>query len=251
MAKQTSDPFSTLRQVLNNLTETNDQLKNVRIDVSRFERTGIPETISAKYKPLPIVLENTKRLVEANGRVLVSQCSEETRKNMTKTFSKDYHVQTYEIAHIVIVHKKDSEPIKKGGTVGIISAGSSDIPVATEAALIATEMGAEVTTIWDVGVAGLHKVVKPLTQLTKDKTQAIVVAAGMDAALFTVVCGLVKIPVIGLPTSVGGGFAGGGMSALSAMLQSCAPGGAVVNIDNGIGAGILAARIANQSIKEL
>ena len=128
----------------------------------------------------------------------------------------------------------------------MISAGTSDIPVAEEAALMAEEMGCEVTCIYDVGVAGLHRLVAPLRELITRGTDAIIVAAGMDGALPSVVAGLVAVPVIGLPTSIGYGLGGKGVAALLAMLQTCAPGLAVVNIDNGVGAGITAAMIANR-----
>ena len=128
----------------------------------------------------------------------------------------------------------------------MISAGTSDIPVAEEAALMAEEMGCEVTCIYDVGVAGLHRLVAPLRELITRGTDAIIVAAGMDGALPSVVAGLVAVPVIGLPTSIGYGLGGKGVAALLAMLQTCAPGLTVVNIDNGVGAGITAAMIANR-----
>jgi NCAIR mutase (PurE)-related protein len=111
---------------------------------------------------------------------------------------------------------------------------------------MAEEMGCEVTCIYDVGVAGLHRLVAPLRELLTRGTDAIIVAAGMDGALPSVVAGLVAVPVIGLPTSVGYGMGGKGVAALLSMLQTCAPGLAVVNIDNGVGAGITAAMIANR-----
>jgi NCAIR mutase (PurE)-related protein len=136
----------------------------------------------------------------------------------------------------------------RGGVVGILTAGTSDIPVAAEASLAAAEMGATVLEAWDVGVAGLHRLVAPLERFATARTDVIVVAAGMDGALPSVVAGLVDIPVIGLPTSVGYGLGAGGVVALTTMLQSCAPGLVVVNIDNGIGAGTTAALIANRAV---
>lgn len=119
--------------------------------------------------------------------------------------------------------------------------------MALEAALIAEEMGATVYRAWDVGVAGLHRLVGPLETFAQAGVDVIIVAAGMDGALPSVVSGLVSVPVIGLPTSVGYGFGGGGIGAMTTMLQSCAPGLSVVNIDNGIGAGATAALIANRA----
>ena len=131
----------------------------------------------------------------------------------------------------------------------MLSAGTSDVPMAAEAALIAEEMGVTVLTAWDVGVAGLHRLVAPLQQFAEADVDAIVVAAGMDGALPSVVSGLVDVPVIGLPTSIGYGLGGQGLGALTTMLQSCAPGLVVVNIDNGIGAGSTAALIANRAAR--
>jgi NCAIR mutase (PurE)-related protein len=134
-----------------------------------------------------------------------------------------------------------------GGRVGVITAGASDAGPAAEAALIAREMGCTVTEVRDVGVAGLHRLAKPLEQVISDGADSLVVVAGMDGALPSVVAGLVDVPVIGMPTSIGYGLGGGGEAAMLAMLQTCATGLVVVNIDNGIGAGAAAARIANRA----
>jgi NCAIR mutase (PurE)-related protein len=132
--------------------------------------------------------------------------------------------------------------------VGVITAGTSDIAWAEEAALLCREMGCNVHTVYDVGVAGIHRLWEPL-QVLLDEVQVdvLIVAAGMDGALPSVVSGLVDVPVVGLPTSVGYGMGGGGHAALLSMLQTCAPGMAVVNIDNGIGAGAIAGLIANRA----
>jgi len=134
-----------------------------------------------------------------------------------------------------------------GGHVGIVTAGTSDLPAADEARVIAEAMGCTVRMVADVGVAGLHRLFPPLAALLTWGADALIVAAGMDGALPSVVAGLVPLPVVGLPTMIGYGAGGQGEAALLSMLQSCAPGLTVVNIDNGIGAGVAAARIANQS----
>jgi hypothetical protein len=132
------------------------------------------------------------------------------------------------------------------GCVGLLSAGTSDIPVAEEAALVARYMGCRVEKAYDVGVAGVHRLLEPLTRIIEAQADAVVVAAGMEGALPSVVAGLVDIPVIGLPTSTGYGLGGDGTSALYSILQSCSPGLVAVNIDNGIGAGAAAALIARR-----
>ncbi|MDQ5852259.1 MAG: nickel pincer cofactor biosynthesis protein LarB, partial [Chloroflexota bacterium] len=130
------------------------------------------------------------------------------------------------------------------GIVGIVSAGTSELPVAEEAAVVCREMGCSVHMVTDVGVAGLHRLFDPLKALLDLPVDVLIVAAGMDGALPSVVAGLVDVPVIGLPTSVGYGLGGNGEAALMSMLQTCAPGLAVVNIDNGVGAGAMAGLIA-------
>jgi NCAIR mutase (PurE)-related protein len=160
--------------------------------------------------------------------------------------SEEFEVVVDRNAATVIVASRGVEPPNTGGKVAVISAGSSDAPVAAEAALIAREMGCEVHEVRDVGVAGLHRLVEPLERVIAAGVDVIVVVAGMDGALPSVITGLVAVPVIGVPTSTGYGFGGDGTAALMTMLQSCAPGLTVVNIDNGVGGGATAALIANR-----
>jgi len=130
--------------------------------------------------------------------------------------------------------------------VGLLTAGTADIPVAEEAALVIEHMGCRVERAYDVGVAGLHRLTEPLARLVEAEVDVLVVVAGMEGALPSVVAGLVDVPVIGVPTSTGYGLGGDGTAALYAMLQSCSPGLVVVNIDNGVGAGAAAALIARR-----
>lgn len=140
-----------------------------------------------------------------------------------------------------------AEPLTTGGVVGLLTAGASDAAAADEAQWVMREMGCQVIRHDDVGVAGLHRLELPLRALRDAGADAVVVAAGMDGALPSVVAGLVEVPVIGLPTSVGYGLGGGGLAALLSMLQTCAPGLVVVNVDNGVGAGATAGLIANRA----
>jgi pyridinium-3,5-biscarboxylic acid mononucleotide synthase len=184
-------------------------------------------------------------LLARTGRAIISRVRSDTVEVLRASFPA-YEVRERGLSRVVTIYRPDYVHRSTGGQVGVICAGTSDIPVAEEAALMAEEMGCEVTCIYDVGVAGLHRLVAPLKELITRGTDAIIVAAGMDGALPSVVAGLVPVPVIGLPTSVGYGMGGKGVAALLAMLQSCAPGLTVVNIDNGVGAGITAALIANR-----
>jgi pyridinium-3,5-biscarboxylic acid mononucleotide synthase len=138
-----------------------------------------------------------------------------------------------------------------GGKIGILAAGTSDIGIAEEARLVAKAMGCETILSYDVGIAGMHRVFPALEQMMSNKVSAIVVVAGMEGALASVVSSMVNIPVIGVPTSVGYGFGSDGVAALASMLQTCTFGLAVVNIDNGIGGGAFAALIAIQNIRSV
>lgn len=185
----------------------------------------------------------------AQGRALASRVREEDVAAIRDGLTPDFQIEHDVVARCVVALRPGACRPVTGGIVGIVSAGSSDIPIAAEAALMATEMGAKVLEAWDAGVAGLHRLVEPLERFAAEQVDVIIVAAGMDGALPSVVAGLVDVPVIGLPTSIGYGFGGDGVGALTTMLQSCAPGLVVVNIDNGIGAGATAALIANRSAR--
>ena len=216
-----------------------------RPDPEREQRKGVPEVIFGESKEVGQVIAMARRLLESTGRTIISRVRPEAIPSIQEVFQSST-VRLYEASRIVVIYMPDYERKRTGGRVGIISAGTSDIPVAEEAAVMAEEMGCTVTCIYDVGVAGLHRLMHPLRELLESGVDAIVVAAGMDGALPSVVAGLVPVPVIGLPTSVGYGMGGKGVAALLSMLQTCAPGLVAVNIDNGIGAGSTAALIANR-----
>jgi pyridinium-3,5-biscarboxylic acid mononucleotide synthase len=216
----------------------------IRLDSQREQRKGVPEVIFGETKDIGQIVTMTRKILADTGRAIISRVQPETVESLREVF-KTYSVRVRENARAVVIYEPDYVHRSTGGHVGVISAGTSDIPVAEEAALIVEEMGCEVTCIYDVGVAGLHRLLEPLRDLLFKEVDAIIVAAGMDGALPSVVAGLVPVPVIGLPTSIGYGMGGKGIAALLSMLQTCAPGLSVVNIDNGVGAGITAAMIAN------
>ncbi len=218
----------------------------VRLDLSRRGRTGIPEIVHAEHKTAATVAEALIRLAERSGRALATRCSLTLADEVERAVGAEWVVERHDRARAVVVARTGCLVAEMGGRIGVLAAGTSDLPVAAEAALVAYEMGTVVDEAFDLGVAGLHRLVEPLERMIAAGVDAIVVAAGMDGALPSVVAGLVAVPVIGLPTSVGYGFGGGGVGALTTMLQSCAPGLVVVNIDNGVGAGSTAALIANR-----
>ena len=226
------------QHVPNNPTEA-------QLDFSRERRKGIPEVILGDGKTDTQVLSIAHAFVQTTGRALLSRIRPELLARLHAAFA-DCDITLREAARAAAIYRRGDAPPLSGGRVGLISAGTSDIPCAEEARLIAEAMGCVVTPIYDVGVAGLHRLLQPLQSLLAEGVDVIIVAAGMDGALPSVVSGLVDVPVIGLPTSIGYGLGGRGVGALLAMLQTCAPGLTVVNIDNGIGAGATAALIANR-----
>lgn len=242
------DPFIDIADALRRDSDGTDPADGpiVRVDIDRSRRTGIPEVVLAAHKRPDDLVASVARLLDASGRVLVSRLRDD-QWDVVDAFGDDgLDIERHEIARAAVVHRPGCDVAPTGGRIAVIAAGSSDRPVAEEAALMAREMGADVARATDVGVAGLHRLVQPLREIVARDVDCIVVAAGMDGALPSVVAGLVEVPVIGLPISVGYGHGGAGEAALMSMLQSCAPGIAVVNIDNGIGAGSTAALIANR-----
>ncbi len=217
----------------------------IRADPSRERRKGVPEIVFGESKDVTQVIAMVQGLLAGSGRVIISRTRPEMIVALQAAF-QEYTLRIAERARSLVIYRPDYVRVSTGGHVGVISAGTSDIPVAEEATLIAEEMGCQVTRIYDVGVAGLHRLMEPLRELLSVDADVIIVAAGMDGALPSVVAGLVPVPVIGLPTSIGYGMGGKGFAALLSMLQTCAPGLSVVNIDNGVGAGITAALIANR-----
>lgn len=237
--------FAPERDVSSNRTTTPE----FRIDGSRWQRTGIPEVVHAEHKSDVAIVASLRALAERQGRAMASRVNADRMEEIASELAAVLEVDVHQAARCIVVARAGATRPQTGGAIGVLSAGTSDIPIASEAALMASEMGATVLTFWDVGVAGLHRLMQPLGALSTANVEAIVVAAGMDGALPSVVAGLVDVPVIGLPTSVGYGFGGQGVGALTTMLQSCAPGLVVVNIDNGIGAGATAALIANRAAR--
>jgi NCAIR mutase (PurE)-related protein len=210
-------------------------------DILRECRTNIPEVVFAKFKDDKSLVSAVRELLEANGEVLVTKCSKEQIK-LLKNKLKGKVEKADETSGTVVVSKKK----KKGKTIGsvvILSAGTSDLFVAEEASLSAEFFKLKVFRHYDCGVAGIHRLKGALETIEKETVDVVVVVAGMEGALPSIVSGLVKQPVIAVPTSVGYGASLDGLTALLAMLNSCSPGITVVNIDNGFGAAASAYKI--------
>ncbi|MGA1847764.1 MAG: nickel pincer cofactor biosynthesis protein LarB [Thermoplasmatota archaeon] len=217
------------------------------IDVAREHRTGIPEVVISEGKSLSQVKAISLEFLKRSDRLLISRIGKEDAEEIIGEIGGEFKglkSEYNEDARFLSVWKEGYERPSTGGRVGILTAGTSDIPVAMEAEMVAREMGCEVRAFHDIGVAGVHRVWAPLRELKEWDADVMIVAAGREGALPTLVSGMIDIPVIGLPISTGYGLHGKGETALFAMLQSCSP-LTVVNIDAGFVAGAVAARIAN------
>ncbi|MCW4008754.1 MAG: nickel pincer cofactor biosynthesis protein LarB [Candidatus Bathyarchaeota archaeon] len=220
-----------------------------RIDSNRECRKGIPEIILAEGKSAADIVAILLHVYLEKGRVIVSRCNSEQISAVKAAVPSDAVLQVYDKARMIVVKKKDFAVKPTGGKVGILTAGTSDVPVAEEARVIAEEMGCTVFAAYDVGVAGIHRLMQPIKDFVAKDVDVIIVVAGREGALPSVVAGMVDVPVIAVPTSNSYGFGEKGVSTLMAMLQSCSLGLAVVNIDSGVAAGAVATIIANRVAK--
>lgn len=212
------------------------ELGFAKVDIDRAKRRGFPEVIYAPGKTGQQLKDIASRLIRSRQLLLITKLEEKTFASLQKTFPElQYNPQ----ARIAFLRKKPVSGPK--GLALVVSAGTADIPIAEEAAVVLELMSNRVRRLYDVGVAGVHRILQHKDLLRRGKV--IVVAAGMEGALASIVSGLVSCPVIAVPTSVGYGANFKGISALLTMLNSCSPGVAVVNIDNGFGAGYLAGMI--------
>jgi len=218
-------------------------MKIVEPDFERRVRCGIPEVIYGASKDAETIKRIIAEHVKAEGRAIATKVDGEKLREMLSGLPEGVEADYEEVAQVLVV-EKPSFNVEPAGSVGVITAGTSDIPVALESSIIAAQLGLKVVRGFDVGVAGIHRLYPVLKKMTE--VDSIIVAAGMEGALPSVVSGLVDVPVIGVPTSVGYGVGRGGHTALHAMLCSCTP-VAVVNIDNGYGAAVIAYQISRRS----
>jgi NCAIR mutase (PurE)-related protein len=241
-----------------------------RLDLGRHMRKGVPEVVYAPRKTDSALAAIVRELLVQNGLALVSRLTPERFGALEPVFLRPVapapppgaggETAAGPAASSPVVSYAPEAgtlevtlpwylPPERAGLVGILTAGTSDIAVAEEAALVARHMGCEVERAFDVGVAGVHRLLEPLARMMRAGADALVVVAGMEGALPSVVAGLVDVPVIGVPTSTGYGLGGDGTAALLSILQSCSPGLLAVNIDNGVGAGAAAALMARRCVR--
>lgn len=218
-----------------------ENLEFARLDHHRPLRTGVGEVVYGEGKTPEQVVEIVDRLVNQHGRVVVTRTSKQIADEIIEIHPEARHFKT---ARIIAVGEFPAPQINRPYAV-VVSAGTSDLPIAEEAAVTVELHGTNVERLFDVGVAGLHRLLD--VRETLWNANAVIAVAGMEGALATVIGGLVSVPVIAVPTSVGYGASFKGIAALLAMLNSCAPGVSVVNIDNGFGAGVFAHMIVRNS----
>jgi NCAIR mutase (PurE)-related protein len=207
-----------------------------RVDHARAARQGFPEVVFGSGKTRAQVVGIVERLVQHAPNVLVTRTDEGTFGEVRNVVTD---AEWHEAARLIRIQRDHTE--RGTGAIAVVTAGTSDIPVAEEAALTAEAMGNRVERIWDAGVAGIHRILAERELL--QRSRVVVVVAGMEGALPSVVGGLVSVPVVAVPTSIGYGASFGGVAALLGMLNSCASNVTVVNIDNGFGAGFVASLI--------
>ena len=219
-----------------------EDLGYAKLDHHRKLRSGFGETVFCQGKPDPYLVEIMKRFYERDGEVLGTRASKEQYELIRSLVPAAVYDP---ISRIVKVEKPDKEHV---GCVAVCTGGTADIPVAEEAAQTAEYFGTKVDRIYDVGVAGIHRLLSQRERISK--ANCIIAVAGMEGALGTVIAGLADAPVIAVPTSVGYGVSFHGLSALLTMINSCANGISVVNIDNGYGAGYIATQINRMAVKK-
>jgi NCAIR mutase (PurE)-related protein len=214
-----------------------EALEFATIDHHRALRQGFPEVIYGEGKTAEQIVAIAERIAERHGAFLATRLHEDASAALGRRF---HDIEVNALGRTAHLPGKDAPPAGRG-TVTIVTAGTSDLPVAEEAAVTAGALGNRVARLTDVGVAGIHRLFARKDELFS--ASVVIVIAGMDGALVSVIGGLVRVPVIAVPTSVGYGAAFGGIAPLLAMLNSCAAGVTVVNIDNGFGAAMAASRI--------
>jgi len=216
-----------------------------RLDVLRMHRTGVPEVVLAQNKMPEDVARILMELAKANNQALATKVKRKDLSAVKKVLPAGFSLSYNEKARTILVRNRKFR-ISREGLVGILAAGTADIPIAEEASVTLDVMGCNVLKGYDVGIAGIHRLFGPLEEIMSKNADAVIVVAGMEGCLPGIVAGLVGVPVIGVPTSVGYGVGSKGISALMTMLNSCSPGLVVVNIDNGFGAGVVAGLIARK-----
>ncbi len=218
----------------------------VKLDFGREMRKGLPEVVFAEKKDKETLRSVIKRTIGRSRRVIVSRVRDD-QMDVINELKDEYDVISAPHSRVFVIRERGYKPPSTGGRVGIITAGTSDVPVAEEVRLIVEEAGCKAISVYDAGIASLKRSIDAVRKVLSEDVDVIVVAAGMEGMLPSIVASLVDVLVIGLPTSVGYGLGGEGISALYSMLQSCSPGIVVVNVNNSVGAAYAAIAVANRA----
>ena len=232
--------------------EKYEDLGFAKLDVSRENRTGTAEAVFCPGKTPEQLLKILQKFRDNNCRVIGTKCSKEQAEYLIAAGENIYYDETSRIVSLADLPKRNAAKSQKmkaakfGGSIAVCCAGTADLPIAEEAAQTAEFYGAKVERFYDVGIAGLHRLLSKVESIRK--ASVVIAVAGMEGALAGVIAGLTKAPVIAVPTSVGYGASFGGISALLTMLNTCAEGVSVVNIDNGFGAAVSALRMLKTKI---
>ena len=216
-----------------------------KIDPLREFRSGKPEVILAQGKEIQDLIKIIIATISRKKFAVVSKVSPAYMKAISNESEKQ-NLKIYKGINTILISRKSHRFDKRNGKIGVLCAGTSDIKIAEEVNIMAKVMGSQTIVEYDVGISGIHRTLNAITNMVNSKVHVIVVIAGMEGALASFVSSVIDIPVIGVPTSVGYGYGSDGIAALTSMLQTCSMGMAVVNIDNGIGAGVFASMMANK-----
>jgi len=252
-----SDILNVLRSVKDGKTSVEDAAARLRLlavkeiegaclDLCREARKGVPEIVFAESKSTEDLLRISRAFYEENEKVIITRVTDAQASALQKEFGGKSEFHHNERGRVIVI-KKQAAKAPPRGKVAILTAGTSDIRVAEEARMVLEEMGCTTLSFHDVGIAGIQRLFPALEKTVEKDVDAIIVIAGMEGALPSVVSSLVSVPVIGVPSSSGYGAGGRGEGALISMLQSCSTGLVVVNIDNGVGAAVAAALIAKRA----
>jgi NCAIR mutase (PurE)-related protein len=224
------------------------EIEGACLDVSREARKDVPEILFAEGKSLEDIIRITQAFYSETGRVIITRISDAYASEIKKIFRGKAEILHSKKGRILVI--KNASRIKgkaeKLGAVALLTAGTADIAVAEETKIVLEEMGCRIHAFYDIGIAGIHRLFPAINKSLKEDVDAMIVIAGMEGALPSIVSSLVAVPVIGVPSSAGYGLGGKGEGALLSMLQSCSPGLVVVNIDNGVGAAVAAALISKK-----
>lgn len=229
---------------LHDLKELGEKLK---LDIRREQRTGIPEAVLASGKDLKSIIEASLKLVEENEFAIVTRLFPKRWKKLRKKYPKEMHFEYVPSGRILILSKEGFEHQQLKGKVGILTGGTADIPIAKEAEVTCKTLGCEVISEFDVGIASLYRTIKAVERMIKEDVNMLIVIAGMEGALPSVISSLVEIPIIAVPTDGENDYKGKGTEAAVTMLNTCSPGLSLVN--NGFRAATFAVLILKQITK--